>query len=243
MSHLYYACARNLSSRNLPPDPPDSPEAVSRTAPPGPISSRAGARLPVDVLAFFLGPLESFGWFLGTCLDVAFRAHVSFVKCLRTILSSRHLPPDPPDLPGRGVKNCTTKPHIHMRRGPGWLWMSFGILLWPAEVPLFGFWTPVDALWTILSNWGSLFEQMSRLYHAFRQNLSSRNLPPDPPDRLEAVPRTAPADPISIRAVGQAPCGCPLGSFGGLESLWLASGHLWIPFGQCSRIGHHFPNK
>ena len=66
-------------------------------------------------------------WMLDLSPGVTFRANVSFLQRLRTKSSI-------PELArfaqvarlarGSGVENCTTRPHIHMRQGPGWRELS-----------------------------------------------------------------------------------------------------------------------
>ena len=262
------------ASRMLPPaQVPANPQHPTRGSPgspgsPGngvkkcttrPIPARARGQGPCGYpLRFFFGRLESLllgsGHLWRTFGPFSIIGHHFPSKCLvcttpGTRSKLPDLAPGSPGSPGNGMKNCTTRRHIHTRQGPGSLWMSLGIFL-------LTHWSPFGWL---LGTCGSPLHHLLELGITFRNHVSfvpclhaKFKLP-------ELVPRSlgstrSPGSPgsgvnncttrphIHTRK-GQVPSGCPLGFlFGPLESLWVASRHLWISFGPSSRIGHHFPS-
>ena len=121
-------------------------------------------RVPGSLWIFWgsvLAHWNSFGWLRGICgfpldhliqLVITFQANVLFVSRLRTKYRLPELACGACGAlgaPRNGFENCTTRPYIHTRRGPGSLWMSFGVLSWPTEIPLVSSRAPVDSSWTI----------------------------------------------------------------------------------------------
>ena len=98
---------------------------------------RAGSQASCGCpLGSLLALWNLFGWHRGTHgfpldhlleLGATFRANVSLVMRMRTKSSLLELACCAHCARGDGVKNCITRSHIHTCRGPGFLWLSFGV--------------------------------------------------------------------------------------------------------------------
>ena len=173
-------------------------------------------------------------WLPSSRIHGTFRPNVSFEMRLRTESVLPEFAKRAPFTRGNGVKHCTTRSHIHTRRGQGSLGLSLGVPFCPTGIPLVGLGGTCAFLVDHHRELISLSDQMCRLRRACAQNLTSRNSPNSPNSTHSLVGdgvKDCTTRPHIHMRQGQGSLGLSLGSLSvQLEPLWSALGipvHSW----------------